>query len=95
MAAVHFEILKKIKASKSTHPIYAFRIKTGKGILENFDSDGDHGVGFELLKSMMENKLTNTVCLATRICNPGFQHIGKRRFIHINKHYQDTAKDLK
>ena len=46
-------------------------------IQENYESDRDWGTGFELLKMMRHNNIVNAVCIATRLCNPGYSHIGK------------------
>ncbi len=65
--------------SKATHIIYAYRLETRAGkMTENFDSDRDWGTGFELLKMMRDNDVVNTVCIATRLCNPGYSHIYKK-----------------
>jgi hypothetical protein len=51
ISAVRQELLRDSKVSSSHHLIMAYRIKLDGGTLcENFDSDGDHGTGIELLK---------------------------------------------
>jgi hypothetical protein len=52
-------------------------------ISENFDSDGDHGVGLRLLREMQTKDVTNRLFVATRTCKPGCSHIGQRRFAHV------------
>jgi len=66
----------------ANHRIYAYRIQQGKVSVENFESDGDHGVGLELLRKMQEAKVINTIWIATRTCRPDFAHIGNTRFEH-------------
>lgn len=73
------------EVTNASHVIYAFRYESRGKTHENFDSDRDHGCGFELLKMMRQHDITNALCIATRKCNPGFSHIGKRRFTHINE----------
>ena len=63
----------------------AYRIQAGARVIENFDSDGDHSVGLELLRSMRNAGMVDTVCVATRTCAPTYKHIGKRRFVHAFK----------
>lgn len=77
-------ISNKHEVTTATHVIYAYRFESrGKVTHENFDSDGDHGMGFNLLEMMRKNAIVNTICIATRLCNPGFSHIGKKRFVHL------------
>jgi hypothetical protein len=86
ISAVRQELLRDSKVSSSHHLIMAYRIKLDGGTLcENFDSDGDHGTGIELLKSMRRNEVINCVFFATRHCHPGHKHIGSRRFTHVNE----------
>ena len=61
---------------------------------ENHESDRDWGTGFELLKMMRHNNIVNSVCIATRLCNPGYSHIGKKRFTHINDARLQAFKSL-
>ena len=74
----------KPDVSKATHIIYAYRFEQRGKLTENFESDRDWGTGHELLKMMRQNDIVNAVCIGTRLCNPGYTHIGKKRFIHIN-----------
>ena len=68
----------------ASHRMYAYRFRSSKGkILENFESDGDEGVGMELLKAMSEANVSNRVWIATRTCNRDYKHIGKKRFEHV------------
>ena len=67
----------------ASHLMYAYRIKAGRNITENFHSDEDHGVGLELLRHMQDNELTNWVYIATRDCSATFKHIGTKRFDHV------------
>ena len=70
---------------ESSHVIYAYRFSGPNGKMEeNFESDTDWGTGFELLKAMRDKNIVDHVCIAIRICKPGYSHIGKNRFMHIN-----------
>ena len=77
-------VANKPEVTNASHIIYAYRLESRGKITENFDSDRDWSTGHELLKMMRENNMTNTLCIATRMCHPGFSHIGKKRFAHIN-----------
>ena len=67
----------------ATHRIYAYRYKgSGGGINENFDSDGDDGVGLQLLKAMRDDKILNRIWIVTRLYGPDYHQIGKARFEH-------------
>ena len=71
-----------------THMIYAYRFTDDSGITtENFCSDGDYGLGLELLKLMRESDNTNVVCVTTRTCSPDYVHLGRKRFQYV----RDTA----
>ena len=52
------------------------------GVCENFDSDGDYGIGLELLKAMREADICDRLWIATRTCKQDYVHIGKKRFEH-------------
>lgn len=72
--------------SAASDIVWASRIQLpGESIQENFDSDKDPGTGLELLNAMRKDKIENTVCVATRTCRPGYQHINRRRFELINE----------
>lgn len=72
--------------SAASHVIYAFRFHqdddTDKPLMENFDSDGDHGVGLKLLRAMQEKNVVGKLFVVTRSCATDYAHIGKRRFQH-------------
>jgi len=58
--ALH-HVMRLPSVATATHLIYAYRIDSGSsGITENFNSDGDHGTGWELLKHMRSSGDTNT-----------------------------------
>ena len=78
----------------ATHRIFAFRYDDGHGINENFDSDGDDGIGLKLLRSMQEDGITNQLWIVTRTCLPNFTHIGNRRFTHAISVCNTAAKKL-
>lgn len=42
---------------------YAYRIRTPNGLIDNFNSRGDTGVGPQILKELREKDLENIVCL--------------------------------
>ena len=68
----------------ANHLMYAFRIGDDDGNIktENFHSDGDYGVGLNLLKHMQSHNIFNKVFIVARNCTPGFRHIGNRRMDH-------------
>jgi hypothetical protein len=65
----------------ANHLIFAYRI----GQRQNFDSDGDYGVGLHLLHHMQEQDMNNIICIVTRKCTADFTHIGNRRMEHAVK----------
>ena len=69
-------------AADANHRIYAYRINQDRTIVENFDSDGDHGIGLELLRKMQEGSVSNKIWITTRKCNSDFSHLGNKRFDH-------------
>ena len=69
-------------AADANHRIYAYSINQGRTIVENFDSDGDHGIGLELLRKMQEGSVSNKIWITTRKCHSDFSHIGNKRFDH-------------
>ena len=79
ISSAHTQLICRPDVSKATHLIYAYRLEQRGKIVENFESDRDWGTGHELLKAMRDNDVTG-VCFATRLCNPGYVHIGKKRF---------------
>ena len=80
----------------ANHLIYAYRIPApgSNKINQNFDSDGDHGVGLELLKKMQNSNIINCIWFATRTCKPGYQHIGTKRFDHVKNLCEQASKRL-
>lgn len=86
VSAVKQELIKTTpQIATANHLMMAFRYSDVNGkTCENFDSDGDFGVGLEMLKSMRKKNVINYVYFATRHCKPGYKHIGIRRFDHIN-----------
>ena len=45
-------------------------------------TDGDDGIGLELLKAMREANVCDRLWIATRTCKQDYVHIGKKRFEH-------------
>lgn len=80
-------LLRRQEVATASHLIFAYRIScdTSSDILENFESDGDHGVGLSLLKAMQRRDIVNKLFVATRTCKPGYAHIGQRRFDHVSE----------
>jgi hypothetical protein len=80
-------LMRRHEVASASHVIFAYRILDGVSgdITENFESDGDHGVGLRLLKEMQQEDIVNKLFVATRICNPGYTHIGQRRFDHVKE----------
>jgi hypothetical protein len=76
-------LLRDPQVAAAKHLIYAYRIETADGTMENFDSDNDFGVGLELLKAMKDAHIKNTLFVAARTCKPDYSHIGKKRFDHV------------
>ena len=73
----------KPSIAEADHFMFAYRFSTKKNkIQENFDSDGDWGIGLEILRSMQEKENVNCISVVTRCCLPNFQHIGRKRFEH-------------
>lgn len=75
--------------SSATHLIYSYRFKDDHGkITENFQSDGDHGLGLESLKYLRMHTKKNILVVTTRHCTPNFVHLGRTRFQYVT----ETAK---
>ena len=69
--------------AEATHRMYAYRFDGGgTNPIENFDADGDDGIGFELLKAMRLEDAINVVWIVTRHCSKKHKHIGRKRFSH-------------
>ena len=64
--------------ASASHLMYAYMM----GPKQNFDSDGDHGVGLHLLRHMQDQKMNNIICIVARDCASECLHIGKRRMQH-------------
>lgn len=75
------QILVMPSTAEASHFIYAYRLKgPGSSIKENFSSDNNHGMGLALLKHLQTKDLQDVMCVVTRDCQPGFRHLGKKRF---------------
>ncbi len=74
------QVIQEQGVSSASHVISAYRVSDGDKLLANFDSDGDHGLGLELLKTLRARNETNVVCLTIRTCSPNFRHLGRKRF---------------
>ena len=69
------ELLRNPRISSSTHVICAYRCDAG----EDYESDGDWGIGYGLLKHMVDRNVENRMFIVTRQCGPNFEHIGYKR----------------
>ncbi len=79
----------------ATHRIYAYRCKSDSGVIhENFDSDGDEGIGLALLCAMRDTDVKNRLWFVTRTCKPDYQHLGKKRFEHAVATCKDAYDQL-
>jgi hypothetical protein len=80
----------------ANHLMYAFRIGDDDGNIktENFHSDGDYGVGLNLLKHMQSQNIVNRMFIVARNCSPGFRHIGNRRMDHAIKVCEKAHSDM-
>jgi hypothetical protein len=83
-----------IASCPSAHVMFAFRYQDDSGTLrENFESDGDYGVGLEMLRHMREQNTVGYVTIGTRLSTPDSSNIGRKRYDHVFKLcYQ--AKDV-
>ena len=72
------QLIRNPHIASATHVIYAFRCETG----DNFDSDGDWGIGYGLFKHMEDSNLDSKLFVVTRKCLPNFKHIGPKRIEH-------------
>ena len=77
--------------ARATHIVHAYRT----GTHENFSSDGDHGVGWELLKFMRQQNMNNILLIATRTCGPNYLHIGGRRIRHVTELCAEAVTRMK
>jgi hypothetical protein len=68
----------KPEIAAANHLMYAFRV----GNKQNYDSDGDYGVGLHLLRHMQDTNVTNMIYMVARSCTVDFKHIGNRRMEH-------------
>ena len=80
--------------SSASHLIYEYRVKVGERIYENFQSDDDHGMGLDLLRMLRARDTQDVLCVVTRHCSPGFQHLGKKRFEHLKKTGKEAVDKL-
>jgi len=83
-------VIQKPGVSAASHVMYAYRLQDARGVItENFDSDDDHGLGLEILKTLRSGNVVNTVCVTTRTCKPGYDHLNEKRY----KYVRDTATE--
>jgi hypothetical protein len=79
-------LIRRPDVAAATHVIYAYRFHVDDNpenvMVENFDSDGDYGVGLKLLRAMQDKEVVSRLFVATRTCASDFAHIGQRRFQH-------------
>ncbi|EDR29836.1 impact, putative [Entamoeba dispar SAW760] len=60
------ELLRNKKISIATHNIQAYRIKINDSIICDFDDDGEHAAGKQLLKSLEQISATNVCVMVSR-----------------------------
>ena len=84
-------LLLRPEVVSATHLMYAYRFHdhSHDHLIENFDSDDDHGLGLEILKAMRTNDALNTVCITTRTCSPDYKHLNQKRFEYV----RNTVKE--
>ncbi len=63
--------------------------------MENYSSDGDHGMGHALLKHIREQDMSDCVCIVMRDCELGFSHLGNRRFELMCKTGGEAMNELR
>lgn len=74
-------LIQKPGLANATHIAYAYAFSDhSQGRTENFQSDGDYGLGLELLRIIQKKNYDNCILMVTRHCSPEYRHIGKRRF---------------
>jgi hypothetical protein len=75
------KLLQSPANASATHYMYAYCFDDPElGRIENFESDGDFGLGPEMIKVINDQDITDCMLILTRKCGPNFQHIGNRRF---------------
>jgi hypothetical protein len=83
-----------LELASANHLVYAYRFGDGDKCKQNFDSDGDHGIGLHMLEHMIDNTVNNTMLIVARHCTADFKHIGKRRMEHSVKACEKALSDL-
>ncbi len=74
----------------ANHLMFAYIL----GQNQNFNSDGDYGVGLYLLRYMQEQKMNNMICIVSRDCTPHYSHIGKQRMQHAVTVCEKAISDI-
>lgn len=87
-------LLCNTEVASATHVMYAYRLSEQDSIVENFESDGDWGIGFSILKFLRSKDIVNHVFFVTRKCGKNFKHIGPARFNHAAEVCQDVLDKL-
>lgn len=91
---VRDQLIRRPDVTASSDLMFAYRINGRQGVMENFDSEFDYGVGLNLLRWMKQENLADTVCFATRTCSAGYRHIGDKRFQIVNQLCGEAVKVL-
>ena len=69
------QVLQMSGVASATHVIHVYRIRQqSHNLSENFNSDGDHGLGLTLLNLLRTHTMSNVLCITTRFCSPDFVH---------------------
>ncbi len=80
--------------ANASHVVHAYRFQEGDMTVENFDSDGDHGLGLELLKTIRSVDAGNVMCVTIRKCRPNFKHLSKKRFQYVRETATEVINSL-
>ena len=87
-------LLCNTEVASATHVMYAYRLAEEDSIVENFESDGDWGIGYSILKFLRSKDIMNYVFFVTRKCGEKFEHIGPARFQHAAEVCQNALDKL-
>lgn len=86
------EVMRINTISSASHNIYAYRFTSPDGSThEGSDDDGEFGAGRALLKTLIDNEVTNALVVVSRWYG---SKIGPRRFTHINDAGMSAVKNM-
>lgn len=76
----------------ATHNVYAYRFVSSDGIInEGFDDDGEHGTGRQLFKTLVYNKIKNSLMV---VSDGMGARLDRDVSPHVNEAGQSTVKKL-